>query len=156
MNAEKYMEERVDQQINWYNIKAQKAQNMYKIFQIIEIILAALIPLLAGYTKECEIMAMIVGVLGAGVAIIESICKINQYQENWIRYRCVCELLQQQKYLYLTETVPYNRSGEDIDNVFVQKIENIIALENSQWKTLYMSDERVNDLREEKNHGRMQ
>ena len=49
MDINEYIQSRVDDQINWYSKKSQMAQKRYKIFQTVEIIMAALIPLLSGY-----------------------------------------------------------------------------------------------------------
>lgn len=140
MDIDKYIELRVDDQINWYSKKSQRAQRHYKIFQTIEIIMAALIPLLSGYATVHIAIPIIVGVLGAAIAIIESVTKLNKYHENWIQYRTTCEMLKYHKHLYLTQTYPYNPSDETIENTFVRNIEDIISSENSQWK-INVSDE---------------
>ena len=140
MNIEEYMTTRVNDQIEWYSKKSGDAQKKYKHLQTIEIIFAAAIPLLSGYTTKCNIIAVIVGILGAVIAIIESVSKLNNYHETWIQYRTTCELLKYHRYLYLTKSHPYNDSEETIDNIFVRNIENIISSENDQWKA-YASDE---------------
>lgn len=140
MNIEEYMATRVDDQIRWYSQKSRDAQKKYKGLQTAEIIFAATIPLLSGYAPACEIIAVIIGILGAVIAIIESISKLNNYHETWIQYRTTCELLKYHKNLYLTKSHPYNDSEETIDNIFVKNIENIISSENNQWKS-YVSDE---------------
>lgn len=78
--------------------------------------------------------ALIVGILGAAIAVIQSITKLNSYHENWIQYRTTCELLKYHKFLYLTQTSPYNTSEETIENLFIRNVEDIISSENSQWK----------------------
>lgn len=134
LDINQYIEERLNNQIQWYSQKSQHAQKMYKSFQITEIIIAATIPLLSGYTTDYVIIAIIVGVLGAIIAIIETISKLFKWHENWIEYRTTCELLKYHKYLYLTQSSPYNPAEETIDNLFVQNIEDIISSENNQWK----------------------
>ena len=134
MNINQYIEERLDNQIQWYSQKSQHAQKMYKIFQVTEIIIAAAIPLLSGYATDCIIIAVIVGILGAIIAIIETISKLFKWHENWIEYRTTCELLKYHKYLYLTQSSPYNQAEETIDNLFIKNIEDIISSENNQWK----------------------
>lgn len=107
---------------------------MYKRFQIIEIILAACIPLLSGYTSDRICISVIVGIFGAIIAIIESISKLYKWHENWIQYRTTCELLKYHKHLYLTHSAPYAVNDETVENVFVKNIEDIISCENNQWK----------------------
>lgn len=141
MNINEYMEERVDNQINWYDEKSIHCQKMYKIVQSIEIVLASLIPLLSAYTKYNIIIAILVGVLGSCIAIIESVTKLYKWHENWIEYRTTCELLRYQKHLFITKSFPYNSEPESIDNIFIKNIENIISSENNKWK-LINSDEK--------------
>lgn len=140
MDINEYIQSRVDDQINWYSKKSQMAQKRYKIFQAVEIIMAALIPLLSGYATVHIAIPITVGILGAAIAIIESVTKLNKYHENWIQYRTTCEMLKYHKHLFLTQTYPYNPSDETIENTFVRNIEDIISSENSQWK-INVSDE---------------
>lgn len=134
MDIKEYISDRVDDQIQWYSKKSRQAQKMYKIFQLIEIILAATIPVLSAYSTRHQCVALIVGILGAAIAVIQSITKLNSYHENWIQYRTTCELLKYHKFLYLTQTSPYNTSEETIENLFIRNVEDIISSENSQWK----------------------
>lgn len=136
MDIEKYLKERVDDQIKWYDKKSTKAQHIYKVYQTIEIILAAAIPLLSGYATKDIIIAITVGILGATITVIESITKLNKYHENWIQYRSTCELLKYQKNLFITHSAPYNTEAETIENLFVRAIEQITSSENNQWKDI--------------------
>lgn len=141
MDITEYIKNRVDEQIEWYSKKSQLAQKRYKTFQIAEIIMAALIPLLSGYVTKHVLIPFIIGLLGVVISIIESITKLNKYHENWIQYRTTCELLKYHKNLYLTHTHPYSSSNETIENIFVQNIEDIISSENNQWKSINVANE---------------
>ncbi len=141
INMEEYITDRLEDQIAWYDRKASKAQSKYKTFQIVEIILAASIPLLAGYSSH-TIFAIIIGSFGSVIAVIESIVKLNKYHENWIEYRSTCEMLRYHKYLYTTKTGPYSNTEETIDNLFVRTIETIISSENNQWKVIHQEDKK--------------
>lgn len=144
MDIEHYMKTRVDDQILWYDHKSLHCQKIYKICQTIEIIIAALIPLLSGYSGTHISIAIIIGIMGAVIAIIESITKLFKWHENWIEYRTTCELLRYQKYLYLTKSAPYNTKPETIDNIFVRNIENIISSENNKWKNINLHEDNSN------------
>lgn len=142
MNIQEYIEKRVDDQINWYDEKSRKAQKWYKGLQLLEIIIAALIPLLSGYTEHSYI-PLIIGISGAVIAVIEAVTKLNNYHENWIQYRTTCEMLKYQKHLFITGSSPYNNGNETIASLFVHNIENIISSENNQWKNLNMQKNKV-------------
>lgn len=142
MSINEYIESRVDNQINWYDKKSQKCQKWYKFTQIIEIILAASIPLLSGFSTSDISVAIIVGVMGVIITIIESVNKLNKYHENWIEYRATCEMLKYQKNLYLTGSPPYNNNPETIETLFIRNIEQIISSENNQWKFVNLNDKK--------------
>lgn len=147
MDIQDYIKERVDAQIDWYDKKSQKAQKYYKAMQIIEIVLASLIPLLSAYSTSFQCISIIVGIFGSSIAIIEAISKLNKYHENWIQYRTTCEMLKYQKYLYITHSAPYNNDDEAIENVFVRNIENIVSSENNQWKMINVEKENANSTK---------
>lgn len=142
MDINKYMTDRVDNQICWYDKKSQHCQKVYKIYQTTEIIIAACIPLLSGYTNNSLWIPIIIGVFGAIIAIIESVTKLFKWHENWIEYRTTCELLRYQKNLFLTKSAPYNTEPETIENIFVRNIENIISSENNKWKNINSLEEK--------------
>ena len=144
MNIDEYITSRVDDQINWYDKKSVDCQKKYKTTQTIEIILAALIPLLSSYAIDCAAIAFIIGMLGSAIAIIESLTKLYKWHENWIEYRSTCELLRFQKNLFLTKSAPYNTESESLENIFVRNIENIISSENNKWKVINTDDSQKN------------
>ena len=139
MNAENYLIERVDKQIEWYDKKSITCQKQYKRTQFIEIILAALIPFCAGYIDRFTWLSIVVATFGVCITILESTNKLYKFHENWLQYRSTCELLRYQKQLYITQSAPYNESEETKFNLFVRNIEQIISSENNQWKVMNTS-----------------
>jgi len=131
LEAENYIRDRVEQQIDWYNDKSSSAKCWFKILRTIEIIAAALIPLIAGFYKPEDQSLFIAATLGGIIAIIASLLSLCQFQENWIKYRTSCESLKHEKFLYLSKATPYE--GESPFQTFVQRIESIISKENNAW-----------------------
>lgn len=129
MEQEKYIKERIDNQIEWYSKKSSRAQLWFKSMRIFEISAAAAIPFLSGYTFETN--QVIIGLLGACIAIVAGIVSINKFQEIWIQYRTTSESLKHHKYLYQTESKPYD--GEDSFKMLVATTEALISKENSNW-----------------------
>lgn len=130
-----YIAERLDDQIDWYSKKSSIAQKSYKTAQIIEFVLASITPVMGCAALAFEtwdvFLTIVMGILGAGIAVIESLCKMNKWHENWIQYRYICELLKHEKYLYITKASPY-----DDANAFgflVQRVERTISSENVNW-----------------------
>ena len=136
MDMENYIKNRVDDQIEWYDKKSQTSQKLYKRTQIIEIILAASIPILVPYVQSCKCISILVALSGSIISILEAITRLYKFHENWIQYRTTSELLKYHKYLYLTKSAPYNEADETIENVFVRNIESIISSENNTWKAI--------------------
>lgn len=128
-----YITSRLDDQITWYDKKAQQAQRIYKRMQFAELIVAAAIPLLANYTVSCPVIAFIVGFLGGIITIIEGTERLGRYHENWIEYRSACETLKHEKNLYLMDAYPYG-TDETKEQLFVHNIENLLSSEGNKWK----------------------
>ncbi len=131
MNEDEYIASRVDDQIDWYDRKSQGAQCWFKYLRGTEIIAAAMIPLIAGFAKDPFPVTLVLGILGASIAIISAAISLNQFQENWTEYRTTCESLKHEKFLYLTEAEPYHE--EEPFRLFVQRVESLISKENSAW-----------------------
>lgn len=131
MDEEQYIAERVDNQIDWYDKKSQAAQCWFKWLRGVEILSAAAIPLIAGFAKDPFPVTLILGALGALIAIISSLVSLNQFQENWTEYRTTCESLKHEKFLFLTKAEPYHE--EEPFRLFVQRVESMISKENSAW-----------------------
>lgn len=136
MDQNEYLEQRVDDQINWYSKKSQQNQKIFKYLRIIEFVAAASIPFLAGYTKRLDYLQIITGLLGIIIAVIAGVLSLYRFQENWTEYRTTCETLKHEKYLFLTKVSPYD--GTNAFTLFVEKIELLISKENSAWTTLMM------------------
>src|ERR1044071_9584896 len=112
MTEQEYMEQRVANQIEWYDTKSGFNKRWFLRLKIAEIIVALLIPLLTGYiTPENLDPKMVVGILGVVVAAAAGIITLCKFQENWIQYRTVAETLKHEKFLFATRSGPY-KDGE--------------------------------------------
>lgn len=131
MNEEAYLQDRLEDQIAWYDAKSQHNQRWFKRFGLIQIIAAALIPLCSGLLVEWPYYPWVVGLLGVLVAVLASLVTLNKYQENWIQYRTTAEQLKHEKFMYLTHTAPYHEN--DAFNKLVMRVEDLISKENSRW-----------------------
>lgn len=126
-----YFEQRLDDQINWYDDKSSLNKNRYSRLRLLEIIFAAMIPLLAGYARESEYLGYAIGLLGMLVAVIAGVIGLYRFQENWIEYRAQAESLKQEKYLYLTRATPYDNEGAF--ELLVQRVEALLKRETTGW-----------------------
>jgi low affinity Fe/Cu permease len=131
MNQEQYLADRVEDQINWYDKKSQTNQKYFKNIRLMEIVCAATIPFIAGMGNSVPYGSIILGVLGVIIAVSAGFSALSKHQENWLMYRTTCETIKHEKYLFLTQSKPYN--DDTSFNQFVERIESLISKENSQW-----------------------
>lgn len=139
LSITEYLNDRLENQINWYDKKSSAAQRKYKGIKITEIILAASIPILASFSDNHWILSLVIGVIGASIAVLEGILGIGKYHENWIEYRSVCETLRHEKYMYLTQTGIYESEGKF--KMLVERVESVISKENVNWANLHNNKE---------------
>ena len=131
MDENEYLENRLNDQINWYNSRSGDNQKYYKNLRILEIVCAATIPFMAGLGSVFQYNEFIVGFLGVVIAVCAGVTALNKCQENWIMYRTTAETLKHEKYLYLTKSAPYD--GDLAFQYLVERVEGLISRENSQW-----------------------
>jgi uncharacterized protein DUF4231 len=149
MKPDEYIQERLQDQIDWYDQKSSENQQAFKHLRKAEIIAAALIPFTSGLTasiKGAVIAGSIAtGLLGVAITIFASILALGQHQENWIEYRTTCESLKKEKFMFQTGVEPYD--GEDSFTLLVQRVETLVSKENTNWAQYMMKPD------EEKKHG---
>ena len=142
MDKAKYLEERLEDQIDWYDKKSQANQRWFKNLRITEIVCAALIPFIAGFSQLVPYGELVIGMLGVVIAICAGLSALNKYQENWLTYRTTCETLRHEKYLFLTGCTPYD--SEKSFRLFVERVESLISKENSLWSNFTKEKARNN------------
>ena len=69
--------------------------------------------------------------MGLLITIITGVVTLYKFQENWIEYRTTCEALRHEKFLFLTQTDPYDI--KDPFNLLVFRVEKLISKENTKW-----------------------
>ena len=131
MNEKEYIEQRLKDQINWYDNKSQFNQKWFKRLRILEIVSAALIPFLAGIGATTPYYQLIIGILGVVIAVSAGASSIYKFHENWIEYRTTAETLKHELYLFDTKCPPYD--GDDAFCKLTQRIESLISKENTRW-----------------------
>ena len=141
MNEEEYLDKRLEDQINWYSRKSQFNQRWHKRLRLIEIVLASIIPFLAGMKNNIPYSEWIIGGLGVIIAGTAAAISLYKLQENWIQYRTTAETLKHEKFLYLTKTTPY--TSENSFTQLVQRVESLISKENYQWDMYAKKQEKL-------------
>ena len=134
MDEEKYFEERLDNQIQWYDKKSVQLQKSFKRLRTLEIVLAASIPFLVGYTIDRPVVLFAVGAVGVVVACLAGVLALQKYEELWTRYRSTCETPTRHRYLYVTQAPPYET--QPAFTKLVANVESVMAEERSDWLEL--------------------
>jgi len=135
MDETTYFKERLEGQIDWYSNKSSINKNYYLSLKLTEITLAAIIPFLSGMI-EIHFVKYIIGLIGVTIAVLGGIQIINKYHEKWISYRTTSETLKHEKYMYATQSGPYDIANNKAFNDFVVRIESLISKENSDWNNM--------------------
>ena len=131
MNQQEYIEQRLDNQITWYDTKSQYNQRAYKRLRVFDIVAASAIPLLSAGDRLGDYAGIVVGVLGASIAVATGVSALFKFHELWIQYRTIAETLRHHKYLFLTQSRPYHEA--DAFSTLVDAVEGVISKENSSW-----------------------
>jgi hypothetical protein len=120
--------DRLEDQISWYNKNSLRSHFLFKMLKAVVIVCAALIPLLSGLQAT---LPWLTGSLGALIAVLEGLQQLNQYQQNWIRYRSTCESSKREKYLYLAKAGPY-AGVSDARALLAERIESLGSEEEAK------------------------
>ena len=86
---------RLEDQLAWYDRKSGSNRRWYLALRITVIVAAAVVPLFALLNFR-----FVTSALGALIVIVEGVQQLNNFHENWLRYRATAEDLKHEKYLY--------------------------------------------------------
>lgn len=146
MDENDYKEQRLEDQINWYDGKSMWNQKRYKNLRLFEIIAAASIPFMVGLVELSEninyipeLLKLLTALSGVLIAVVSGMQGICKYQENWMAYRTTCEMLKHEKFFYETGCGPY-KDTKDKMCLLVSRVEELISKENTNWQN-YMKEE---------------
>lgn len=118
---------RLEDQISWYDRKSGDSQRRYKWLKLLEIAVAAVLPVVAAVHSP----VWVTGGLAAVIVVLEGVQHLYQFQQNWITYRSTCEALKHERYLYLAEAGPY--TGNDRHQQLAERLEGLISQEHAKW-----------------------
>ena len=140
MNQEefqRYLEERYEDQCQWYGRKASINKLRYYVFQTLVIVLSGIATLTVAtgiYFPETNWLNLLAVTTTASVTVLASLQKVFRFQENWIEYRNTAESLKKERYLYLARLEEYAKA-ESVDKLFVARVEGLISRQNTAWTT---------------------
>jgi Protein of unknown function (DUF4231) len=121
--------ERLDDQISWYDNGSKRNQRRFKWLKYVEIVAAALIPILAAFGG---VPRWVAAILGGVVVVCESILHLNKHHENWLAYRSTAEALKHEKFLFQAHAGVYAASANP-RVLLAERIEALVTDENTKW-----------------------
>jgi len=129
------MKYRVEDQLNWYTAKSKSAQIRYKTLRVASIAISLSIPILMNLIggKHDPFWKVIISMEAAMVALIEGVLSLYKYKDIWTSYSSTSEQLKYHKFLFKTQTTPYN--SPDAFQQFVSNVESIMQAEQKGWVT---------------------
>src|SRR4051794_9720785 len=89
---------RLENQLSWYDRKSVAAQRKYKGVKLLQLVAAAAVSISAAAGGG----AVVAGALGGLLLVLEGVQQLGQYYQTWLDYRSTWELLQREKFLFLS------------------------------------------------------
>jgi hypothetical protein len=125
--------DRLEDQISWYDRQSGDDQRRYKWLKLLELAVAAALPVVAGVHSPVGVT----GGLAAVIVLLEGAQHLYQFQEHWITYRSTAEALKHERYLYLAEAGPY--AGANRHGKLAERLEGLISQEHAKWTASHES-----------------
>lgn len=132
LDEETYLSSRVDEQIDWLSRSSKANKRGFLRLRIAEILLGTAITIFSPYATKVDWGPLAIALAGGGIALSGSLLALNRNQENWVRYRSLCEAIKREKYLYITRTSPYCDNGSAFGH-FVMAVEALMDEERTGW-----------------------
>lgn len=132
MNKDEYIQQRLDDQQAWYEAKSAWNQSWYKRLRVVEVVLAAAIPFVSSLMDKFPPAPIIVSLMAFLIAGASALLAVYRFHDNWLQYRGAAEQLKREKYLFLTNTPPYD--GDDAFHGLVVNVERMLGEESGSWR----------------------
>ena len=110
-----YTWERLEDQLQWYDLKSAAAQRAYKWVKVAQLVLAAGVPIAVASAAP----GLLTALLGGLVVVLEGVQQLYQWQTNWVLYRSTNEALKHEKFLY--------------QRVLAERVEGLVSQEHAKW-----------------------
>lgn len=140
-DAQHYINTRLDTQQRYHSQKSSTSKTRFYLLRRAEIILAALIPVLAIFPPDIPYMQYVIGGVGAVLTVVAGFLALGKYEEDAVVHRIVSEKLKSTKVLFNTKSGEYSTSSSDQGNVaeqqrlekLVQNVESLLQADNARW-----------------------
>lgn len=125
-----YIDERLNQFREWYDVKAVRAKRNYQWMRAITVIGGAAVPVLINLPfKNIDIITTLISLV---VVVLISLESVFHFREQWKNYRATEQLLAKEYFNFVAAEGNYrNKNPKEAFLDFVDRVENAIASENA-------------------------
>ncbi len=118
--------------LKYYDDKSKINKRWYAVLIAINILLSSFIPFVTLFIDDYSSAKYIVALMGCIVTAASS-CRVTfGFHENWIEYRTSSEILRYHKYLYQSNSTPYNNQMRD--EILISNVNAVVETENKTWR----------------------
>lgn len=131
-----YIENRFRPQRDYFKKRARQSMRLYHIFQILIIVISAIIPLVnLSLPTDNHDLRIISSLLGISIVISTGILQLSKAQENWMLFTSTLDSLENEYYLFSHHATPYSKDSDTEKNEasFVERVENIISAKGKKY-----------------------
>lgn len=129
-----FIKTRYEEQLRWYEGKAVSCKRNHDVLQAITVVCSILTPILIlALDLDWKLPAV---ATSAAVSMSAGMMAAFKIREKWINYRTTAEAMRAEYSLYKTRSGPYLHVG-DRQQVFVERIESLLASETETWRAAY-------------------
>ena len=131
LSQEHYIEERLNDQLRYYDRTAGKAKNRYLQSRLVSVVAGALVPVLVNL--EFAYVDVITTILSVLVVLIVSLESVFHFREQWVNSRSTSEALRKEYFEFTAAEGLYADFVEDGSaafRLFVERVEAMIEAEN--------------------------
>lgn len=159
---EKYLQERIQDQIDWHKRKSESNMKTFNRLKNIDTVVASMVPVIlsihsalggigeGGYGHMWEVLLKVV-TAGAGVwlTISSGFFEVEGYERKAKDYKKLYKKLETEKFKYLTRTEPYDE--EDAYGKIVLNVENRLHLDVMNYFKAEAANQEEEDKKETDN-----
>lgn len=137
MDVQTYLNERMADQLKYYEGAANKAKKAHHRTQTTIIVLGVVVPVIVNLPEKLgpELVTLSVTLMTLAIAILTGLSNFRKWGDLWLSFRMTEELLKYEKFNFLTGSGDYQDRGTAF-NAFVNKVESIISAEHNKFRTL--------------------
>ena len=137
-----YLDRRLQNQIDWHTRRALWNKRRFHFIEIMTLIAGAAIPLInaielstPGWQRWQRAGSAFLATI---VVVFVGIGKLYKFQENWLNYRALTEVLNREKELYLSQAGGYQApTNREREKLLVERVEDVLASQTSQFISLH-------------------